>query len=242
MKDKFAPLSDKVIFISGAAKGLGRSLALKCADGGANLILCDKELRDLEIVFDEIFKKHHHEPLLLPVNFEGATIDDYLSIASGVGKKYSTINSLILNAASLGELAPIAHYDPLVWARVFQVNIHSAFLLLKHLDPVFEKKKASNIIFTLAPEVQIAKPFWGAYAVSKKALLGLMELTAKEMEIYSNVKVNGVVPSHMRTDLYRQAYPAGDYSQLDQPEKNASIYIDLMSTGSDYPSGAVIKN
>ena len=242
MNDKSTPLSNKVIFITGAAKGLGRSLALKCADGGANLILCDKDLRDLELVYDEIAEKYHHEALLLPVNFEGAVIDDYLRIASRIEEKHSTINSLILNAASLGELAPIAHYDPLVWARVFQVNIHSAFLLLKHLDRIFEKKEPSNIIFTLAPEVQIAKPFWGAYAVSKKALLGLMELTAKEMEIYSNVKVNGVVPSPMRTDLYRQAYPAGDYSQVDNPEKNTSVYIDLMINGSDCPSGAVIKN
>lgn len=242
MNDKLTPLSDKVIFITGAAKGLGRSLALKCADDGANLILCDKELRDLEIIYDEILEKHSHEALLLPVNFEGAIIDDYLNIASRVEERYSAINALIINAASLGELAPIPHYDPLVWARVFQVNIHSAFLLLKHLDPIFEKKKSSNIIFTLAPEVQIAKPFWGAYAVSKKALLGLMELTAKEMEIHSNVKVNGVVPSPMRTDLYRQAYPAADYSQLDKPEKNTSIYLELMSAMSDYPSGVVIKN
>ena len=43
MNDKLTPLSNKVIFITGAAKGLGRSLALKCADGGANLILCDKD-------------------------------------------------------------------------------------------------------------------------------------------------------------------------------------------------------
>ena len=242
MNDKLATLSDRVIFITGAAKGLGRSLALRCAKDGARLILCDKELRDLEIVYDEIFEKYHHEALLLPVNFEGATIDDYLNITSKIEEKYSTINSLILNAASLGELAPIPHYDPLVWVRVFQVNIHSAFLLLKHIDPIFEKKKSSNIIFTLAPEVQTAKPFWGAYAVSKKALLGLMELTAKEMEIHSNVKVNGIIPSPMRTDLYRQAYPAADYSQLDKPEKNTSIFIDLMSTESDYPSGFVIRN
>ncbi len=242
MNDKLATLSDKVIFITGAAKGLGRSLALRCAKDGARLILCDKELRDLEIVYDEIFEKYHHEALLLPVNFEGATIDDYLNITSKIEEKYSTINSLILNAASLGELAPIPHYDPLVWVRVFQVNIHSAFLLLKHIDPIFEKNKSSNIIFTLAPEVQTTKPFWGAYAVSKKALLGLMELTAKEMEIHSNVKVNGIIPSPMRTDLYRQAYPAADYSQLDKPEKNTSIFIDLMSTESDYPSGFVIRN
>ena len=140
MNDKLTPLSNKVIFITGAAKGLGRSLALKCADGGANLILCDKDLRDLEIVYDEIAEKYHHEALLLPVNFEGAVIDDYLHIASRIEEKHSTINSLILNAASLGELAPIAHYDPLVWARVFQVNIHSAFLLLKHLDRILRKR------------------------------------------------------------------------------------------------------
>ena len=50
--------------------------------------------------------------LLVPVNFEGATIDDYLSIASRVEEEYSTINSLILNAASLGNL------------RRFHITIH----------------------------------------------------------------------------------------------------------------------
>ena len=61
MNDKLSPLSDKAIFITGAAKGLGRSLALKCADYGANLILCDKELRDLEILQDEIFEKYDQQ-------------------------------------------------------------------------------------------------------------------------------------------------------------------------------------
>ena len=125
----------------------------------------------LEQQQNEIAEKYHHEALLLPVNFEGAVIDDYLHIASRIEETHSTINSLILNAASLGELAPIAHYDPLVWARVFQVNIHSAFLLLKHLDRIFEKKEPSNIIFTLAPEVQIAKPFWGPLLHSVKGWL-----------------------------------------------------------------------
>ena len=68
MDDKLTPLSNKVIFITGSAKVLGFISAI--AEGGAKLILCDKDLRDLEIVYDEIAEKYQHEALLLPVNFE----------------------------------------------------------------------------------------------------------------------------------------------------------------------------
>ena len=40
------------------------------------------------------------------------------------------------------------------------------------------------------------------------------------------LKLTVIIPSPMRTDLYRQAYPAGDYTQLDNPEENTSIYIE----------------
>ena len=69
MNEKTHSLSEKVVFITGAAKGLGRALAIKCADSGGKLILCDKEMRDLELVRDEIMEKYNHKSLLLPVNF-----------------------------------------------------------------------------------------------------------------------------------------------------------------------------
>jgi len=231
-----------VLVITGAAKGLGRALTLRCAKAGANLILCDKEVRALELLQEEIALFSKNRTFSIPINFEGATLEDYETLVNVITSKFDKINGLIFNAATLGELAPLQHYDPIVWAKVFQVNLHSTFLMLKYCSPIIENNTNSNVIFTLAPEIYLIKPFWGAYAVSKKALLGLMELTCSEMASYDKVKINGVVPTPMRTDLHRQAYPAGDFSLLDTPEKNAEIYIKILTEGSRYKNGEVIKS
>ncbi len=241
MIGKSSLLSDRVLLITGAAKGLGRALTLRCAEAGASLILCDKEVRALELLQEEIELFSRNRTFLIPINFEGATLKDYETLVNAITSKFDRINGLIFNAATLGELAPLEHYDPIVWAKVFQVNLHSTFLMLKYCSPIIENSKNSNVIFTLAPEICLIKPFWGAYAVSKKALLGLMELTCSEMASYDRVKVNGVVPSPMRTDLHRQAYPAGDFSLLDTPEQNAETYIKILTEHSCYKNGEVIE-
>ena len=113
--------------------------------------------------------------------------------------------------------------------------------MLKYCSPIIKSNKSSNIIFTLAPDVNLIKPFWGAYAVSKKALLALMELTCSEMAPYKMVKVNGVIPTPMRTDFHRQAYPGGDFSLLDTPDQNAETYIKILSEDSVCRNGDVIN-
>ena len=241
MIQKNKSLSEKIILITGAANGLGRSIALECGKAGASLILCDKELRNLEIVREELESCSNKNILLVPINFEGATIGDYEALVSAAKDRYGKLDCMIFNAATLGELAPLEHYDPMVWAKVFQVNLHSIFLMLKFCGPILEKNTNCDIIFTLAPEIRSIKPFWGAYAVSKKALLGLMELTTKEMASHSLVKVIGIVPSAMRTNLYRQAYPAGNYSVIDEPEKNVATYINILNGSFNYKSGDVIE-
>ena len=240
MKKPRLVLEDKVLVVTGSALGLGRALSVECAKAGATLILCDKEIRALELLHEEIRSVSNVVPLKIPINFEGATIDDYLAVKDTIKSLYKDINGIIFNAATLGELAPLEHYDPVLWARVFQVNLHSVFLMLKYCKPLLDTESDCNVIFTLAAEGKKVKANWGAYSLSKKGLQGLMEILASEMAQHAMVRVNGVIPTPMNTNLHREAYPAGNYSLLDDPKTNIVPYLELLKGGSKYSSGEII--
>ena len=176
-------LRDKKILITGASRGLGRELGIAVAQHGATALLLGRDVRRLETLADEIVQKRLPEPILIPLNLEGATVDDYAMVAESIAERCGVLDGLVLNAAQLGELTSLENYDPVQWARVFQVNVHSQFLLLRALLPRLRAAKSASIVFTSSGVGRRARAYWGAYAVTKFALEGLMQVTADELAV-----------------------------------------------------------
>ena len=71
-------LQDRIILITGAGDGIGKAAAISCAALGAKVILAGRTLAKLEQVFDQIVAAGGAEPVIYPVDLEGASTEDYL--------------------------------------------------------------------------------------------------------------------------------------------------------------------
>jgi len=221
-------LDGKVVLITGASRGLGRAIALAAAHAGAETVLLARNTEQLDALADEIIAAGKPEPGLIPVDLEGAGVDDYAEIARVIAERYGKLDGIVLNAGALGEMAPLATYDPVIWARVFQINVHSPFLLLQALLPLVTQSADASIIFTASGVGRKSRAYWGAYAASKFAIEGIMQTLADELEAGAKVRVNSLNPGRLRTAMRALAYPAEDPTTLPQPGEVVNAFLFLL--------------
>jgi NAD(P)-dependent dehydrogenase (short-subunit alcohol dehydrogenase family) len=241
MSDSFDPrthvarpdeLAGRVIAITGASSGIGRAVALACAKFGATVILIGRNARKLETVHGEIEAAGGPEPTIAVLDLEKALASDYDQLASAVSERFGRLDGLLHNAGLLGTLSPIEHYDVPTWCRVMHVNVTAAFALTQVLIPALKQSQDASVLFTSSSVGRRGRAYWGAYAVSKFATEGFMQILASEVENITSIRVNSLNPGRARTMMRRQAYPAEDINTLPLPETLTGPYIALLGPAS----------
>lgn len=225
-------LKDRVILVTGASQGIGRSAAKTFAAYGATVILLARTVKKLETLYDEIVEAGYPTPAIYPFNLANATLKDYEDLKQNIELHCGKLDGLLHNAAELGTLTPIEHYPFEQWIQVLQVNLNSAFLLTQATLPLLKRSEDASIVFTTANEGLEGKAYWGAYGVSKFALNGLMQTLAQELETNTNIRVNSINPNQVRTALRANAYPAENTKDLPLPEALMPQYLYLIGPDS----------
>ena len=231
---------EKTILITGASRGIGRALSKACAKQGAHVIACGRNIKDLEVLSDEIKTEFNGLSTLLPINLATANADDYRTVAEHIEKQFGTLDAVVLNAAMLGEVTPCDNYSLKTWIEVFQVNLHSAVMLLQATRPLLKESALRTVIFTLASEGISPKANWGAYAASKAALRAFMKIYALENNNSEQLRVAGVLPPPTNTLIRMTAYPAENHKMLAQPDSVVSPYIKLLTQPSHANQGNIL--
>ena len=231
-------LHGRVILITGASQGIGRAVAISCAQHGATVLLLGRNGRQLNEVHARISAAQGAErAAIVEFDLENAVARDYDALFAAIEARYQRLDGLLHNAGLLGQLAPIEHYDVPTWCRVLQVNVTAAFVLTQILLPLLKRSADASIVFTASQVGRVGRAYWGAYAVSKFALEGLNEVLAQELSDTTAIRVNSLNPGATRTKLRRQAYPAEDVTLLATPESITGPYIALLGPASRGISG-----
>ena len=111
-------------------------------------------------------------------------------------------------------------------------NLQLTLLLTQSLLPLLQAAPTASIIFTSSGVGRTGRAFWGAYAASKFATEGLMQVLADELENISKVRVNSLNPGATNTAMRRSAYPGEKPSTNPLPEDIMPTYLYLMGEGS----------
>jgi NAD(P)-dependent dehydrogenase (short-subunit alcohol dehydrogenase family) len=230
-------LNDRVILITGASDGIGRSVARAAAAHGARIILHGRNVKRLEAVYDGIIAAGHPRPSIAPLDLEKAGPTEYDALVAAIGKEFGRLDALLHNAGMLGERAPIEHYDVATWMRTMHVNANVPFVLTQRCMPLLRCSADPSIVFTSSGIVSHPRAFWGAYLASKWASEGLMRMLADELESQPAVRVNSLNPGKVRTNMRLQAYPAEDRSTLADPDTIVAPYLFLFGPDSRGISG-----
>ena len=233
-------LSGKTILITGAGAGIGKTLALQCAEYGARVILLGRTIKKLETVYDQIEALGKQQAAILPLDLNEATQQHYQELAETIKREYGKLDGLVHNASQLGILGPFQKIEKSVWDDVMQTNVTAQFLLTKSLIPVLELAQDASTIFTTSTVGNQGRAFWGAYSISKFATEGMMQTLADE---YKNtpLRFNAINPGAIRTAMRASAYPEEDSAQLKTPEEILPSYLYLLSGDSKEVTGQRIN-
>lgn len=219
----------KTALVTGASRGIGRAAALALGSNGAHVLALARTVGGLEELDDEITKAGG-KASLIPADLTQFDAIDQLGPA--LARRFSSLDILVLNAGSLGELAPVADISPTAWRRAFDVNVEANWRLLRTLDPLLRASAAARIV-VISSRVggEVARAFWGAYGASKAALEVLAETYALEMKT-TGLRVAIIDPGVMRTRMRAEAMPGEDASTLADPSEIAPLI--LRAASADY--------
>ena len=234
-------LKDRIIFITGAGDGIGKAAALACAQAGASIILAGRTVAKLEQVYDQIIDAGLAKPTIYPINLEGAVADDYDALSVNLDEQFGRLDGLLHNAGILGQRTPLNHYRQDVWDKVLQVNLTAPFQMTQALMPILEKSDDASVVFTSSGVGRTSRAFWGAYAVSKFAIEGMVQTWAAELDGLGSVRVNAINPGATATDMRAQAFPAEDPMELRSPAAIMPAYLYLLGPDSKRVNGQSIN-
>jgi NAD(P)-dependent dehydrogenase (short-subunit alcohol dehydrogenase family) len=234
-------LQDRVILITGAGDGIGKAAALACAKAGATVILAGRTVAKLEQVYDQILQLNAAEPVIYPIDLEGANQDDYDQLAVALDNQFGRLDALLLNAGVLGQRTPLNNYRQDVWDKVLKVNVSAQFQMTQALMPVLEKSTDASVVFTTSSVGKVGRAFWGAYGVSKFAVEGMVQTWAAELEGLGNVRINAINPGATRTNMRAQAYPAENPNSLKSAAEIMPAYLYLLGADSSEVNGQSIN-
>lgn len=230
----------RVILVTGASDGIGQALALALARQGATVALLGRSQRKLARSYDRIVESGGPKPALLPFNLETAAAPEYDALHDALDREFGRLDGLAHVAGILGDLSPIEQYDVPTWCKVLHVNLTAAFIVTRTLLPLIKRADDASIVFTSSTIARAGRAYWGAYAASKFATEGLMQVLAHEFAGTTRIRANSVNPGPTRTAMRRQAYPAEDSARLPEPAAIVGPYLYLLGPASLGVNGQAI--
>ena len=233
---KDGELKNKVILVTGANRGFGLAITMSLSKAGATVIMLGRDLGSLEYAYDAVVDAGYNEPILYPLDLEGATPENYQELQDNILDKFEKLDGLIHNAAILGAQMPIEQYDIKLWYSTLQINLSAPFMLTQFLIPALSKSEDARILFLSSSVGRKAKAYWGAYSVSKFGIEGFAKTLSEELE-KTNISVNTINPGKLRTEMRRTAYPAEDSSTVPMPEDKSAAIVYLLSSLSPKMNG-----
>ncbi|MSO69107.1 MAG: SDR family NAD(P)-dependent oxidoreductase [Alphaproteobacteria bacterium] len=216
-------LKGRVALITGASRGIGAAVARRYAAEGAMLVLLARTVGGLEEVDDQV-RSLGGQAVLVPLDLKDSEAIDRLGPA--LAERFGKLDIFVGNAGVLGELRPLTHYTPDLWADAFAINVHANWRLLRALDPLLRRAEAGRVILVTSRITQSLRAYWGAYAASKAALEAMARIYANELK-QTNLKVNLLDPVAVATRMRAEAYPGEDPKTLKQPDEITELFVRL---------------
>ncbi|WP_371345618.1 SDR family NAD(P)-dependent oxidoreductase [Ancylobacter sp. IITR112] len=223
------PLDGRIALVTGATRGIGRATALALSAAGAHVVAVGRTSGALEELDDAILAAGGATATLVPLDIkDGEGID---RLGGALFERFGRLDVFVGNAGVLGPLTPLAQVEPKEWNDTLAVNLTANWRLIRSLDPLLRLSTAGRAVLVSSGAAHKARPFWGAYAVTKAAVEVLARTWAAEVENISSLKVNLINPGPVRTRMRAKAFPGEDPETLPSPDDVAQAILALCLPG-----------
>lgn len=237
-------LNGKTALITGAAKGIGKAIALKLASEGANIAFTDLQI-------DELAQATESEIAALGVKAKGyasnaANFEETHQVVEQILKDFGSIDILVNNAGITKDTL-LLRMQEAQWDAVLTVNLKSAFNFIHACTPIMMKQRSGSIINMSSVVGVSGNAGQSNYSASKAGLIGLAKSTAKELGS-RGIRANCIAPGFILTDMTKQLSEEVRKQWTETiplrrggtPEDVANVALFLASDLSSYVSGQVI--
>ncbi|MFI3278830.1 MAG: 3-oxoacyl-[acyl-carrier-protein] reductase [Rikenellaceae bacterium] len=237
-------LEGKVAVITGAARGIGKAIAIEFAKAGADVAFTD-------LVIDENGKATEAEILSLGVKGKGyaSNAADFEATHAVVGEILNDFGriDILVNNAGITKDGLMMRMSEAQWDAVINVNLKSAFNFVHAVTPIMARQKSGSIINMSSVVGVSGNAGQCNYSASKAGMIGLAKSIAKEMGP-RGIRANAIAPGFIMTEMtdkLSDEVKQGWFNQIPlrrggTPEDVAKVCIFLGSDLSSYVSGQVI--
>ena len=241
-------LKNKVVIITGARRGMGRSHALKLAEAGAKVVVADISKEDCQKVADEIQKNKGEA---ISVKCDVSKKEEVENMVGQAIDKWGKVDVLVNNAGVI-KFKPFIELTEEEWDRTLDVNLKGYFLCAQAAAKEMIKKK-SGIIINIASvemgQVGNGMPNIIDYCASKGGVVAMTEALTVELAPY-NIRVNAISPGAIETpmseaakedpQLLEQVLAKIPMRRMGKPEEVSNLVLFLASDASSYINGSTI--
>jgi NAD(P)-dependent dehydrogenase (short-subunit alcohol dehydrogenase family) len=240
-------LKDKTAIITGAARGLGKAIALAFAREGADIAAVDLNLPEIEATTAEVRALGRRA---LAIKADVSKWDEVERMANLVNQQLGKIDVLVNNAAVWAGLQgkPFFQITEEEWDRLMAVNVKGVFLCCKSVFP-FMKDQGKGKIVNISSAVHfIGAPYLVHYATSKGGVVAFTRSLARELGDF-NIMVNAVAPGFTMTEAGKEMVnkemnemivARRSLKREEQPEDLTGVITFLSSDESDFITGQTI--
>ena len=238
-------LEGKTALVTGAARGIGKAIAIKLAENGANIAFTDLSINDAA-------KELENELNTLGVKAKGYASDasnfgDTEKVVSEIVKEFGSVEILV-NNAGITQDTLLMRMNEEQWDKVINVNLKSVFNFTKAIQRYMLKQREGSIINMSSVVGVSGNAGQSNYSASKAGILGFTKSVAKELGS-RNIRCNAIAPGFIITDM-TGALPADVRKDWESkiplrrggtPEDVAKTTLFLASDLASYITGQVIN-
>lgn len=226
------PLAGRIALVTGASRGIGAATAQALAAAGAHVVITARTTKDLEAV-EEAIHQAGGTATIAPMDLTES--DAIGRLAAAVAERWERLDILIINAAMLPPLTPVAQIDSKSFNQALMLNVVATQALIGAFDPLLKRSARGRVVGMTSSVGLEPRAYWAAYGTTKAGFDVLLNCYAREIENISDIRVAIVDPGATRTQMRARAYPGEDPAILQPPTNVANAVIDLLID--DFPSG-----
>ena len=241
-------LNKKTAIVSGGSKGIGKAIALKYAQAGADVVICSRRKENLEAA---VIEAESNGFSLIPIECNTSNFDSIQSVVDLTMDKFGKVDILVNNAATNPYYGPILNSEDSHWDKIFDVNVKGYFNFAKACSISMIKNNYGKIINVASIAAKTPLEGLGVYNISKAALIMLTKNQSIEWGKY-NIRVNAICPGYVRTKLSsgllefegaeERLVNNVSLRRASNPDEMAGLAVFLASEASSYVTGTSIVN
>jgi len=220
---KLTDLKGRTFLVTGASRGIGKSVALALAEEGASLVLVSRTMGPLEDLAFQI-RETGGQAWCITADFSHP--DAVFKLTAEVKRIVPRLDGLINNAGQALS-ASVEETGTEDWDRIMTINARSPYFLSQQLLPLMEPSPVKTIINIASVVAVQGYPLQSAYTASKHALIGFSKSMARELQ-ERGYRIHVISPGGVATDMVTGVRPDINTGELIAPEEIAAWVLFLL--------------